>query len=100
MCLPLTEEMLGVGVRAEILPEPEQLAQVGEADLLTQKSCSSYYVVLKCSLSCFKKNPQSDLTDPFSWQSWGGGGLGSEQAEGGAQLMCEVPAMASKKGLL
>lgn len=40
------------------------------------------------SFNCFKKNPQSDLTGPLSWQGWdeGEGRLGSEQREGEAQL--------------
>lgn len=63
-----------------------------------QKSRSSYSVVLRCSLSCFKQNPQSDFLDPFSWQSQGGGGLGSEQGEGGPQLRGKAPAVAFRKG--
>ena len=83
------------GGGAGILPEHEQLAQLGGAALSAQKSCSSCSVVLKCSLSCFKQNPQSDFLDPFSWQSRGG--LGSEEGKGGAQLKCKVPAMAFGK---
>ena len=64
------------GGGAGILPEHEQLAQLGGAALSAQKSCSSCSVVLKCSLSCFKQNPQSDFLDPFSWQSRVGVGWG------------------------
>lgn len=63
-----------------------------------RKSRSSCSVVLRCSLSCFKQNPQSDFLDPFSWQSRDGGELGSEQGEGGPQLKCKVPAVAFRKG--